>query len=811
MIKLEHVNKYFYRHKKNQIHVINDTSITLGDNGLVALLGPSGCGKTTLLNVIGGLDKVNNGNIYINGKKITKRSIYKVDKIRNLNIGYIFQDYLLIDDMTVFDNVALSLKINGIKNKNDIKKRVDYVLEKVGMYRYRNRFAGMLSGGERQRVSIARAIVKDPSIIIADEPTGNLDSKNTIEIMNIIKAISKNRLVILVTHEVELAEFYASRIISLEDGRIIKNEINEHTDDLDYKIDNKIYLKDLKNHNLYGNTDNVINYYSDDNKKIDINLIVINGNIYVESKNNEKIEVIDNNSNIEVVNDHYKKMTKSIYKEYNFDFKKIENKTIKKKYSSIFNVFSMIINGFRKIRDYSLIKKLLLIGFFISAMFITYSISSIAGIYKINDDNFVNINREYLIVNTSNIRVDDYLKYEKDEEINYILVGDSIVKFMFKYDDYYQAQQDIDEIGGSLSSLKMVNVDDVIEGRMPENSKEILIDKRVFDEYYKNGKGKYIGINNINSLFDRELYIGSLRGYKIVGYVDKSSPSIYINESEFVNIISNNNVETHTYLYGNDDKTDRNRVYDYNLYINDIKVKKGRLPKNDYEVIVNYNYINNLKMNKTIDYKVNNKKLKVVGYYTSKNKYDLYFTNNNTVKFESIEKGSNLIFYSKNKDKTLSKYRELNLNIKDSYEYNKERYVQERLDMLNSSLILGIIIMSISLLEIYLMIRSSFLSRIKEIGIYRAIGVKKKDIYKMFMGEIIAITSVASILGITFMTYILYELSSIEYISDKFMINIKVFIFTVLFVYLFNILVGLFPVYKTLRKTPARILSRNDI
>ena len=312
MIKLEHVNKYFNRHKRNQIHVINDTSVELDDKGLVALLGPSGCGKTTLLNAIGGLDKINSGKIYINGKKIAKKRMSYVDKIRNIEIGYIFQDYLLIDDISVFDNVALVLKICGIKNKKEIKKRVNYVLEKVGMYRYRNRYAGMLSGGERQRVGIARAIVKDPSIIIADEPTGNLDSKNTIEVMNIIKAISKDRLVILVTHETELADFYATRIIRIEDGKIISDEKNDHNNDLDYRMDNKIYLQDFKNKTEYGKDDIHINYYSDNNKDLNINIVVQNGNIYIESLNNQKIEIVDSTSSIELVNDHYKKLSKSV-------------------------------------------------------------------------------------------------------------------------------------------------------------------------------------------------------------------------------------------------------------------------------------------------------------------------------------------------------------------------------------------------------------------------------------------------------------------------------------------------------------------
>ena len=184
MIKLEKVNKYFNRRRKNEIHIIQDTSLELEDKGLVAILGQSGSGKTTLLNVIGGLDKVNKGSIYINGEKITQRRVGTIDRIRNLNIGY----------------VAIALRMIGIKNKKEIQKRVNYVLEAVGMIRYRNRLATMLSGGEKQRIAIARALVKNPSIVIADEPTGNLDSKNSLEIMNIIKAISKEKLVILVTH-----------------------------------------------------------------------------------------------------------------------------------------------------------------------------------------------------------------------------------------------------------------------------------------------------------------------------------------------------------------------------------------------------------------------------------------------------------------------------------------------------------------------------------------------------------------------------------------------------------------------------------
>ena len=210
MIEIKNLNKYFNKGRKNEIHVIDNTSLTLPDKGLVALLGESGCGKTTMLNAIGGLDTVRSGSIFINGQKISGHNVHAIDKIRNLSVGYIFQDYKLIDDISVFDNVALALKMVGIKDKNEIKVRVEYVLDKVGILRYRYRPAATLSGGERQRVGIARALVKNPDIILADEPTGNLDSKNSVEVMNIIKRISMDRLVILVTHERNLAEFYSA-------------------------------------------------------------------------------------------------------------------------------------------------------------------------------------------------------------------------------------------------------------------------------------------------------------------------------------------------------------------------------------------------------------------------------------------------------------------------------------------------------------------------------------------------------------------------------------------------------------------------
>ena len=389
MVRLEHVNKYFNRRKKNEIHVINDTSAEMEDRGLIALLGPSGCGKTTLLNVIGGLDKVNGGKVYINGERITGRRSGKIDKIRNLNIGYIFQNYNLVDNMTVFDNVAIALKMVGVKDKKEIDEKVSYVLEQVGMYRYRNRYADMLSGGERQRVGIARAIVKNPAIVIADEPTGNLDSSNTIEIMNIIKKISEEKLVILVTHEEELAKFYASRIIRILDGKVISDDINENSDNLDYRIDNKIYLKDIKDHKRLRTDNYTLDFYNESNGKLDLDIVIRNGNIYIRTNDaKNRLEIVDDNSSIEFIDDNYREMTLADSEDDKFDTSKLKADGVRK-YRSILNPFELIKRGFKTVFNYNVLKKILLLGFLVAGMFITYSISSIFGVLNITDDEFV--------------------------------------------------------------------------------------------------------------------------------------------------------------------------------------------------------------------------------------------------------------------------------------------------------------------------------------------------------------------------------------------------------------------------------------
>lgn len=219
MLTLKHLKKIYKTKSLTQV-ALNDVNVNFRKNEFVTILGQSGSGKTTLLNVIGGLDNYDYGELIINGKSTKNFKDNDWDYYRNSCVGFIFQNYNLINHISVYKNVELALTLSNSKDK---RKKVMDALKKVGLEKHVNKKPNELSGGQMQRVAIARALVNDPKIILADEPTGALDSKNSIMIMELIKKVAKDKLVIMVTHNKELAKKYASRIIELKDGVIIND------------------------------------------------------------------------------------------------------------------------------------------------------------------------------------------------------------------------------------------------------------------------------------------------------------------------------------------------------------------------------------------------------------------------------------------------------------------------------------------------------------------------------------------------------------------------------------------------------------
>lgn len=246
MLELKNISRIYKLKKAEDVKALDNVSLKFAKTGMVFVLGKSGSGKSTLLNVIGGLDKYDDGELIIKDKSSKNFKQSDFDSYRNTMIGFIFQEYNVLDEFTVGQNIGLALELQGKKATSD---KINKILEDVDLVGYCNRKPNELSGGQKQRVAIARALVKDPEIIMADEPTGALDSTTGKQVLKALQELSKTRLVIVISHDREFAETYGSRIIEFKDGQVISDvtrQDNPQTEEVESALEiknDKLVLK----------------------------------------------------------------------------------------------------------------------------------------------------------------------------------------------------------------------------------------------------------------------------------------------------------------------------------------------------------------------------------------------------------------------------------------------------------------------------------------------------------------------------------------------------------------------------------------
>lgn len=235
MIEIKELQKEYVIDKGTTFKALKDINLTFPSVQFVSILGPSGCGKTTLLNLIGGLDDIKSGDIIFHGKSLKEMKASEIDSYRNHEIGFVFQNYFMIPTLNILENVKMTLTLSGVKD-DEARKKAKAALEEVGLGSSLKKRPNQLSGGQQQRAAIARAIVSSPSILLCDEPTGALDSETSVEIMEILKKISKTKLVIMVTHNEALADKYSDRIIRLKDGMVEEDSLKVEPKEVELKL-----------------------------------------------------------------------------------------------------------------------------------------------------------------------------------------------------------------------------------------------------------------------------------------------------------------------------------------------------------------------------------------------------------------------------------------------------------------------------------------------------------------------------------------------------------------------------------------------
>lgn len=804
MIRVEHLQKYFNRHQKNEIHVLNDINLEFPQKGLVILLGASGSGKTTLLNVIGGLDKVQGGIIDFGGEVIKEYDANTWDKIRNDSVGYIFQNYNLLPELSVFDNVAFVLKMIGINHPEIIEKRVNYILTAVGMYPFRKKKALQLSGGQMQRVAIARALVKNPKVIIADEPTGNLDSKNTIDVMNIIKEISKEKLVVLVTHEKDIAKFYGDRIIEIKDGQVIDDYQNVQGEDHSIDKDDTIYLKDLNQISAQSDGKLETVFYSDHNEgeePIAIRLIVKNKTLYLDIDTAyQKIKMIDKSSNVIIKNEHYQKKTREEITQTTFDLSILDNKDVKRESTTVVNLKQSLRMALRKVLKTSIKARLMLASFLIAGVVIAIAIATLAAVVIVRPEIYMSLPRGYVRASQTGVlwTYDQVMALNEDDDPVFYVNPYNNVTF-----EFVRASNDspVANFNAPIETINHVDVGDLILGRMPTNRYEIMISEALADILVETKAGQDAGIWTYDDIFYERFQFGNV-SFKIVGVVESKVRLTYMREDTALFIY---NFATSGY-FGTVPYT----------FVDQSFLTHGVMPTQDGEVVLSrqsYVQLFGEVPSGTFPKAWSAQNLQVVGVYDMPRTIANVLMTENDHKRITIASSPNLNFYVSNSREFAETLDDMSrVEAVDIYQEAYDAITRDQTVVLLSTMTASGILLGLATLGFYFVIRSSLFQRIYEVSVYRALGVRKVDVFRSFIVEIFVLTTMTTLIGFILANMALGRLQEgLLGELNYFYVNPLTFVIGLVLLYAINLGAGLFPVAMLLKKTPAQILSQYDI
>lgn len=817
MLKLIALNKFYNRKKRNELHVLNDVTLDFPSKGLVILLGPSGSGKTTLLNVLGGMDSFYKGTIEFESEIIKKYSPRVWDDLRNEHIGMIFQNYYLLPHLSVYENIALTLRMTGINDEQEIENRIYYLLKAVNMFNYRKRLTSQLSGGQQQRVAIARALAKNPKLILADEPTGNLDSKNTLDIMQIIKQISKTQLVVMVTHERDLAHYFADRIIELEDGKIIKNYDNQSTGSISVNEETNIFLQDLKDSTLK-NDDSEIKVYNDQTLEegFSARLIVKNKTLYIDLQQSmgiKKVVVLDEKSEIKLVDASSETIQEPLIEEA-FDFNEVLNKTVdvgKKRFS--FNLKTMLSQSLYKLIDASRGSKILFFGFAIGAMIVASAVANIFNIITVDDDEFLVQPRNTVSVTYSAETYDDFLTLMDHASIDdynfYHSPQNQTLSYLLSLPNAYGRYQNFNyaSISSAVVPITQVSSSDILYGRMPLNQNEVLLDMSLILGLIEE-KEEIRAVDLKNPLdflkLDIFLEINAFRDYpfEIVGITDTDAPVVYAHESF---ILQGNETSAHPReIFGDTlsivagrDITESNELLVSSLV-------RDPLTFDDDETITfqgeTYTIVG------VYEIEINDEVQPFISYVLLSDVINNYHFENRIGQFQSA------YVYSNNPEETVEYFETLDFEASHIYSIERARYLRESLTNSIGSLIFSAISLGATAISFYFVMRSSMINRIYEIGVYRALGTRRFELIKRFIVESAVLTTFSSLIGFGFMTYMIYSTNqNTEAFYEIGHVSFLSVTSGIVFIYLVNIISGTLPVALLLRKTPAQIATSYDI
>lgn len=786
MLELKNITKKYETAGFKQT-ALDKVSINFRKNEFASILGPSGSGKTTLLNIIGGLDHYDSGDVIINEVSTKKYKDRDWDSYRNHRVGFVFQSYNLITHQSVLSNVELALTLSGI-SKKERRKRALEALDKVGLSKHINKKPNELSGGQMQRVAIARALVNDPEILLADEPTGALDSETSIEIMNILKEISNDKLVIMVTHNPDLAEAYSNRIVRLKDGKII-SDTKSYDGKEDTSLNTSEEIKNTKKTSMNLKTALSLSLNNLMTKKGRTILTAFAGSIGIIG-----IALILSLSNgIQNYIDKTEKETLSSYpltiEKESIDMSNLLTSFMGKSSSEVYdddkvhsvNVMGDVLSTMSKEvkrNDLESLKKYLdnntKINNYVTDIVYSYDVS--LNLYKNDLDNIVRVNPTTILASigmstssVSNVYSSYMSNYDVFDELidneellksQYDLVGGSWPS------NYNEVVLSVDK-NNQISDYTLYSLGILSQDELEEKFNSMINGNEVSFEEHSYTIEELLGIT-FKLVTNTDYYVKSGNIW-----IDKSDDTEYMKEMledapeiKIVGIIKPNEeavsgtTKTGVVLYTHSlveyiiDKTNNSDIAIEQLNNKDINIFTGTEFSNEKFDMNNLTteqmlYMNSLSQDELAE---------LIQNYTEYSNSS-YESNLEKLGITSIDSPSSINIYPKDFDS-----KEEIENILDEYNLGKEEdekitytdivgvmmsSVSTIVDVISTVLIVFVAIsLVVSSIMIAIITYISVLERTKEIGILRAIGASKKDVKRVFTAETLIEGLVAGIMGI---------------------------------------------------------------
>ncbi len=807
MIKVNNLNKYYNKGRKNEQHVLNNINLEFENTGLVCILGESGSGKTTLLNTIGGLDDFADGTLQINDTILKSYKQKLIEPVRNNHFGYIFQNYYLLKDYSVNYNVKIALNRYNLSEKEK-DKRTKYILDMLGIGKYKNKPVSKLSGGQQQRVSIARALVKAPDIILADEPTGNLDEENTLRTMAILKKISKECLVLLVTHEKRIARFFGDRIIEIRDGKIIRDEKNT-TSSYERSDDSNIYLKEFELDSIEDSYSK-FNIYHKNNEApptINMNMVWKDGKLYIQNIMEYDIIFEGEENGVQILDTERPGLEMDEVENLQYDLTRLPSKGNAK--LPFHEVWHIAMSNIHLIGKKQVFITIILIT---AAIMLSITTAKFTNMVSINKEKIVSTDSHYVKADFNNISVFNHKDQLQVLEFAWKYLDNNIYGSTFFSPDsrlYIMGDgfKQIEALRQPINNICYVSSEhlketSLIYGTMPKKRNEAVIDLQVIKNLIASK-----GIVSSNYKTPADFIGATLKTSKyslkltVTGISDNHEPSLYCSQ----NILLEFPQKSYKIASLNELKAEDSENY------SNIKLA-------DNEILIREGLYNSLKLNKNSEYTFGDDTkhiYNIAGTFSDGIGTDYVLSDRGCLNIRDIMiyEYKTCMIYTDNsrsaieglkgiKDASMGVFK-INLTIPNKEEikaYQKANKVDNK-----ASSLITIVVVTISIIIVYFTIKSNAISRSEELTVYSLLGISKKSILKSYIIEITLLTSYTSLPTVIVTSGVIKFIGSIPSLGINMLFPWWSVLILLASIYIVHTIISIMPVYRILSKPPATL------